>query len=139
MQGAAFDAAMAAAGAAGGAAASTPLMRALSRDFEAIYSRPPASEDERLELLSRLVEHIDKPVGSLSEKLPPNLQEALHFQIAAAQHAPSSAPAAEGEQLALLKALVERPVGAAAAVIAQQDREAAQGRHAPALPSGVFS
>ena len=120
-----------------------PLMRALSRDFEAIYSRPPATEDERLELLSRLVEHIDKPVGSLSEKLPPNLQEALHFQIAAAQHAhssmPSSAPAAEGEQLALLKALVERPVGAAAAVIAQQDREAAQGRHPPALPSGVFS
>jgi hypothetical protein len=112
------------------------LMRALSDDFEAIYSRPPASEDERIELLSRLVEHIDQPIGSLCEKLPPNLQEALFFQIAAAQHTStfSSESEAEGNQLSLLKALVERPEGAATAVVVLQDRVAAQGLQHPALP-----
>ena len=146
MQGVAFDAAMMGGGkhvplseGAGGAAASmpAPLMRTLSDDFEAIYSRPPASENERIELLSRLVEHIDQPIGSLCEKLPPNLQEALYFQIAAAQHTSSSESEADGDQLSLLKALVERPEGAAAAVVVLQDRMAAHGHHHPALPRQV--
>ena len=146
MQGMAFDAAMMGGGkhvplseGAGGAAASmpAPLMRTLSDDFEAIYSRPPASESERIELLSRLVEHIDQPIGSLCEKLPPNLQEALYFQIAAAQHTSSSESEADGDQLSLLKALVDRPEGAAAAVVVLQDRVAAQGHHHPALPREV--
>eukprot|EP00964_Phaeocystis_antarctica_P112104 scaffold76318_cov45-Phaeocystis_antarctica.AAC.2 len=43
-------------------------------------------------------------------------------QIAAAQHVSSSETEADGDQLSLLKALVERPEGAAAAVVVLQDR-----------------
>ena len=115
-------------------AASSEMLTTLDEQFQNIYGRAPRGDDERLALLKRLADGLEGK-GSWKEPLPSNLQEALYFQIEAAKHVDSSDE--EKEELALLRALIARPDGAAAAVVVLQDRAAQQ--HEPHLPGRVLS